>query len=141
MSQEKKSLVKRFISEVWEEGNRDIIDEVLSEDYVDHNLPEGIPPGREGVKQFTSMYLRAFPNPDVEMEDLIAEGDKVVLRWSASASHRGEFMGVPPTNKRVKMTGIEILRFSGGKIVERWGLSDQAGLLQQLGVMPEIEAA
>lgn len=141
MSQQNKTLAKRLYTQVWKEGNRDIIDEVLAEDYDHHNLPEGLPAGREGFKQFTGMYLRAFPNPDVEVEDMIAEGDKVVVRWTARATHRGEFMDISPTNKRVEMTGIDILRFSDGKIVESWSEADQAGMLQQLGVIPEPEMA
>lgn len=141
MSQEKKSIVKRFLIEVWEEENQDIIDEVLAEGFVDHDMPEGLPSGREGFKQFTRMYLGAFSNLDVKVEDVIAEGDKVALRWSARGTHSGEFMDISPTNKRVEMTGIDMLRFSGDKVVERWGEFDQAGMLQQLGVIPKPEMA
>jgi predicted ester cyclase len=141
MAQEKKTIVKRFLTELWEEGNQDIIEEVLAENYVDHGLPEGLPPNREGFREFADMYLSAFSDLDTSAEDVITEGDKAVLRWSARGIHKGELMNIPPTNKRVEMTGINILRFSGDKVVESWSEFDQAGMLQQLGVMPEPQEA
>jgi predicted ester cyclase len=141
MSQDKKMIVERFLTELWEERDLDIVDEVLAENYVDHSLPEKLPPNREGFKQFAKMYHRAFPNIDTEVEDVIIEGDKVAMRWSARGVHKGEFMDIPPTNKPVEMTGINILRFSGNKVVESWNEFDQVGMLQQIGAMPEPETA
>ena len=82
------------------------------------------------------MYLAAFPNLHFTFEDLIAEGDKVVVRETMSGTQQGELMGIPPTGKQFSVTGIEIYRFEGGKIVEHWLESDMLGLLQQLGALP-----
>src|SRR5439155_22952243 len=89
-----------------------------------------------GAKQVFSFYRAAFPDLQVNAEDLIAEGDRVVARWSSSGTHKGDFMGIPPTGKQVQITGIDLFRFSGGKIAEHWGVFDQLWMLQQLGVAP-----
>ena len=86
------------------------------------------------------MYLNAFPGMEITVDDIIAEGDKVVTRWSSVGKHKGELMGIPGTGKDVTVTGITIDRFAGGKIVESWGEFDLAGLLMQLGVAPPMGA-
>jgi steroid delta-isomerase-like uncharacterized protein len=83
-----------------------------------------------------TMYRSAFPDMRVTIEDLVAEGDKVAARWSVTGTHRGELMGIPATGKRVTVTGIEINRFAGGKLVEHWESFDQLSMMQQLGVVP-----
>jgi steroid delta-isomerase-like uncharacterized protein len=87
-------------------------------------------------KQLVTMYLAAFPDLHLTIEDQIAEGDKVVIRWTAHGTHKGNFMGIPPTGKEAVVTGITIDRFANGKTVEAWNNSDDLGLLQQLGVVP-----
>lgn len=138
MSEQNKAIARKFFDELWGKGNLNIIDELFSSDHIDHNAPPGLPPGREGLKIFAEMYLNAFPGMKISVDDMIAEGDKVVTRWSAMGKHKGELLGVPATNKDVKVTGIGIDRISGGKIVESWGEFDLAGMLQQLGVMPPM---
>jgi predicted ester cyclase len=81
------------------------------------------------------ILLQAFPDLQITVEDMVAEGDKVAVRWRLRATHQGEFMGIPPTGNQVTMTGIDINRLEGGRLVERWGNEDMLGLLQQLGVM------
>jgi len=103
---------------------------------VDHTLPPGMPAGMEGQRQVFSMYTTAFPDTHFTVGDMIAEGDRVVARLSVSATQHGAFMGLPPTGKHVRFTGIDIIRIAGGKLVEHWGEMDMLGLLQQLGVVP-----
>jgi predicted ester cyclase len=82
------------------------------------------------------MYLGAFPDLKVTSDFQVAEGDKVVMRWTGTGTHTGELMGIPATGKRIEMTGIGIQRIAGGRIVEEWVESDQMGMMQQLGVVP-----
>ena len=136
MSEENKALVRRTYEEVWNDKNLDVIDEIAAADAVAHNIPPGFPEGAEGSKAFIGMYLSAFPDTKMTVEDMIAAGDTVVTRWRATGTHNGELMGIPPTGKQVTVTGIGIDRISGGKIVESWGEFDALGMMQQLGVVP-----
>lgn len=139
MSEENKALARRYNEEVWNNRNLDVIDELMADDMVDHALPPEIPPGPDGAKAFVGMYVNAFPDVKITIDDLVAEGDKVVTRWTATGRHEGELMGIPATGKQVTVTGIDITRYSGGKIVEHWGEFDQMGMMQQLGVVPAPE--
>ena len=135
MSEENKAVVRRF-TEVFETGDLSILDEVLASNFVDHNpFPEQAP-GLEGMKELIGMMRATFPDMALTTEDMIAEGDKVVNRWSATGTHQGEFMGVPATGNKVTVTGIEINRLVDGKIVEHWEQFDAMGLMQQLGAIP-----
>jgi steroid delta-isomerase-like uncharacterized protein len=115
----------------------DAADDIYAPDVVAHdpNSPEEIN-GPEGVKHFASAFRSAFPDGQSTVEDQIAEGDKVVTRYTFSGTHQGEFMGIPPTGNRVQMTGVYVSRISGEKIVEEWNNYDLLGLMQQLGVIP-----
>jgi steroid delta-isomerase-like uncharacterized protein len=135
MSEENKALDRRIFEAV-SNKNLAALDELMAPDMVDHELPPGLPPGRDGTKAFLGMFISAFPDIKVTIEDQIAEGDKVVTRWTATGTHTGELMGIPATGKQVTMMGIDITRFSGGKNVEHWGQFDQMGMMQQLGVVP-----
>jgi steroid delta-isomerase-like uncharacterized protein len=141
MSEENKAVARRIIEEVWNKKNLDAIDELIAADYVDHTLPPGVPPGRDGAKAFIGMYVNAFPDVKITIEDMIAKGDKVAIRWSATGTHTGELMGIPATGKQITVTGLDITRFAGGKSVEFWGQFDQMGMMQQLGVIPTPEEA
>lgn len=97
----------------------------------------GMPPlDAEGHRQYSQVMLAAFPNLDRTIDDLVAEGDRVVARWSARGVHEGEFMGSPPSGKMVTSSGITIFRVADGRVVEEWAESDMVGLLQQVGLMP-----
>jgi predicted ester cyclase len=135
-TEENKALVRRFFEDGWNKQNLALVDELLSADYVDHDLPPGFPPTRDGFKQSASMYWSGFPDGRLEIEDQVAEGDRVVTRWSGRATHTGEFMQIAPTGKQVAVAGITINRVAGGKLVENWLQFDRLGLLQQLGVVP-----
>jgi steroid delta-isomerase-like uncharacterized protein len=136
-TEQNKALVRQMVEEMFNRGNISRADEFLSPDFVEHEeLPPGIPQGREGVKQLTAMMRNAFPDFKATIEDIIAEGDKVVIRMTWSGTQKGEFMGVPPTGKSVSFGVLDIIRVAGGKFVEHWGQMDSMGVMQQLGAIP-----
>jgi predicted ester cyclase len=138
MSSEKhKALYRRFMTEVANRGNLGVADEILSADVVEHEtLPPGLARNRDGIKQLFTLIRKAFPDLHITVEDLIAEGDRVVARVTLKGTHRGEFMGIAPTGRPVAYEAIDISRIAGGKLVEHWGIPDYLTLLQQLGVEP-----
>lgn len=142
MSERNKALVRRGVENVWNGRNLDVIDEVVASDFIIHAVsPDKEIHGREGVRQQFSRLRTAFPDLHFTIEDHIAEGDRVVTRWTAQGTHLGEFQGIPPTGKRVMLTGIDIDRVADGKFVECWMNMDELGPLQQLGVVPQLETA
>ena len=140
-TEDNKSLVRNFYEEVFNEKNLAYVDEFVAPNGVDHGVPPGMPSDNEGTKLFIGMYLTAFPDLHLTVEDLVAEGDRVTSRWTSHGTHRGELMGIPPTGKQVTVTGTEIYRFEGGKSAEHWLNMDTFGMLQQLGVIPKPEQA
>ena len=136
MSEANKQVVQQ-ICDVFTKGNVEALDNFVSDQMVDHNPSPGQAPGVQGMKDLVTMFRAAFPDLQVTVEDLIAEGDKVVGRITAKGTHKGEFMGTPATNKQISIQEIDIARIAGGKIVEHWGLEDSLGLMQQLGMIPE----
>jgi steroid delta-isomerase-like uncharacterized protein len=115
-------------------GKVDDLDRYVSQDFVDNNPFPGQSPGLQGVKDSFKRFLGSFSDVRMEIEDLIAEGDKVVSRTVVHGRHTGEFNGIPATGKEVSLPVIDIFGFSGGKVAEHWGLSDNDSLLGQLGV-------
>ena len=136
MSEANKTIARRMSEEVWNQGNLDAADELCAPDIVVHGAASGLPPGREGLKQFIGMYRAAFPDLKVTADFTIAEGDKVVQHWTSSGTHKGDLMGMPATGKKFEMTGLSISRIVDGKTVEVWNASDQLGMMQQLGAIP-----
>ncbi len=134
--EENKVMYRRLIEEGFNRGNDAVIDEVLSPDFVEHEPLPVQATGREAVKQFFAMMRSAFPNFRMTIEDMIGEGDIVVARAIMRATNSGPFMGMPPTGKQVSMEFIDLVRFADGKIVEHWGVGDNLGLMQQLGLVP-----
>ena len=131
------ALLRQVMEEVLNRGNISLVDELFAPDFVEREeLPPGIPPGREAVKQLSTMFRSAFPDFKATIDDVIAEGDKVVARSTWSGTHRGEFMGIAPTGKSVSFGVIDIMRIAGGKFVEHWGQMDSMGMMQQLGAIP-----
>jgi len=139
-TEENKALIRRFHEEVWSQGNLTVVDELCAPNFIYHT-PTGPIHGLEGFKQFVTMYRTAFPDLHIPIDDMIAEADKVVTRWTARGTHKGDLMGIPPTGKQVTITGILIGRFEGGKFVEGWIDFDALGMLQQLGVIPALGQA
>ena len=131
-----KTSARRFYDEVFNKKNRAAIDEFIDPNQVDHAAPPGTPGGLAGAKQTIGMYLTAFPDLHFTVEDMIAEGDKLVARLTVRGTQQGAFMGIPPTGKHVTVTAIDISRMAGGKSVEHWIEMDTLGMMQQLGVIP-----
>ena len=143
MSDQNKALARRNVEEIWNQGNLSVIDELVAPNATFHDpaVPGGKFTGPEGFRQFVQIYRGAFPDVRLTIEDLIAEGDKVVSRWTATGTQKGELMGIAPSGKRVTVTGCNIDQYQNGKIVEGWASYDMLGLLQQLGVVPALTPA
>ena len=136
-SEANKTVLRRLLEEV-DKGNLAIVDECYATEYFDHSPSpiRGMAPGIEGVKSAFRLFQAAFPDTRHVIEDLIADGDKVVARLSVRGTHTGELMGLLPTGKEVTMTGIAIYRFENGKIIERW-VEQSTGIMQQLAGTPQ----
>jgi steroid delta-isomerase-like uncharacterized protein len=136
-AEENKAVVLRQEEEIFTRGNLDAAEEIYAPGYVGHDPsnPEDVR-GPEGAKQAAADYRRAFPDLRVTVEDLIAEGDKVVARLRFRGTHLGELEGIAPTGRRVDSTGIVVSRMEGGKIAEDWANFDDLGLMRQLGAIP-----
>jgi steroid delta-isomerase-like uncharacterized protein len=135
--EQNKVLVRQMVEEIFNRGNLSLANEFLAPDFVEREeLPPGMPSDREGVTQLTTMLRSGFPDFKATIDDIIAEDDKVVIRQTWSGTHRGEFMGVPPTGKSVSFGVIDFIRVDGGKFVEHWGQMDTMGMMQQLGAIP-----
>jgi steroid delta-isomerase-like uncharacterized protein len=133
-TEEHKALVRRFDEEVWNGRNLSRVDELFADSHIFRAA--GSPPlDREGHRQMIAHFQDAFPDGRNTSEELLAEGDKVVQRWTFRGTHQGAFQGIPPTGRPVTLTGISIWRVDGGTIVESWHELDTLGLLQQLGVI------
>jgi steroid delta-isomerase-like uncharacterized protein len=136
-TEQNKALVRQMVQEVFNRGNVRLAIEFLAPDFVEREeLPAGIPRDCEGVKLLTTLLRSAFPDFKATLEDIVAEGDRVVIRQTWSGTHQGEFMGVPPTGRTVSFGVIDILRVAGGKCQEHWGQMDTMALMQQLGALP-----
>ena len=133
---ENSALVHRFIEEIFNQGNLEAAEEILAPDYKHHDPTTGqFGSGIEGFKQMVSLYRQAF-DLQIVLEDQVAAEDKVVDRWTGHGTHRGEFMGLAPTGKKITATGISIHRIAAGKIAETWNNYDALGIFQQLGLIP-----
>ena len=135
-AEDNKARMRRYYIEVWQHGNMAVSDELIAPDAVDHMPLPGQAAGRAGHDQLVHLIRRAFPDAEYTIDDLIAEGDRTVGRWTMRATHRGELMGVPPTGNAVVMSGIDIVRWQNGQLVEIWHIEDRLSMLQQLGVIP-----
>ena len=143
LSETNKAVSRRFFEEVFGKGKLNVLDEIIANDHVNNgpgSLP-GLPIGPDGAKQLVTVYRNAFPDVHFTIDEQVAEGDKVVTRWSAHGTHQGELAGIPATGKSSTVTGIAVDRIVNGKIAESWGIFDQFGMMQQLGVIPMPEVA
>jgi len=138
MSEANKALVVRFVEEFWSNGNLAAAEELMAPDAAIHAPEVG---GVAGLKAFCAMIRAAFPDWHSTPEELVAEGDRVVERWTGRGTHRGEFQGIPPTGRRVAVPGVVFYRIENGRIAEFRGSFDMFGLLQQLGAGPALAAA
>ncbi len=138
MSEENKRVMRRAFEEKMGRGNLDYVDDAFASDFVGHDTA-GASFGKEDFKQGVLAMLDAFSALQVTIEDQIADGDKVATRWRADGIHSGSFQGIPATRKSISLTGISIDRIANGKIVESWEITDDAGLLKQLGMLAASE--
>jgi steroid delta-isomerase-like uncharacterized protein len=134
MSEQNKARIRRVIEEAYSRGDLSVVDEVAASDMIIHASSQDIH-GREGAKQFVTMFRTAFPDLHFTIEDQIAEGDMVVTRWTARGTHKGSFQGVAATGREVRLNGTDIDRMTNGKVVECWAHVDELGLMQQLGAV------
>jgi steroid delta-isomerase-like uncharacterized protein len=130
------AIVRRFIEEYQNTGDETVADEILADDFVDHCPFGAFAPDREGVKQLFRMLRAAFPNLHGEIKDQFSAGDKVVTRKTFHGTNDGEFMGMPPTGKKVSFDVIDILRLRNGQFTDHWNVVDAMSLMQQLGAVP-----
>ncbi len=139
MSEDKKAMLRRITDEVFSQGNLDVVDELFAPNYVLHDpgVPGGELRGVESFKQqWVSMFRTAFPDLQLTVQDQVAEGDRVVTRYVGRGTHRGELMGIPPTNNEALVSGMIMSRVSCGRVEEEWNNFDALGMMQQLGVIP-----
>ncbi|MGH8651546.1 MAG: ester cyclase [Gammaproteobacteria bacterium] len=139
MSTENKEIIRRLIDEVWNQREIHVLDEIIAADAFIHSpTVPNLSRGPEGAKQYVQLFWAAFPDLRVTTDDLVAEGDKVALRWSASGTHKGKLLGIEPTGKPMTITGQAIYTIVRGKITEDWINADTMGMLQQLGIVPRL---
>ena len=136
MSERNKALARAEF-EIWSTGELDRLDDLVADDVVHHDpYDPHAADGLEGLKKTIELNRTAFPDMRIEIEDQVAEGDKVVTRWVATMTHEGNLGGAEPTGKRVTLAGTTIERFENGKVVESWRSMDTLGLLRQIGALP-----
>ena len=130
-----KATVRRVADEIFSQGKLDVIDDIFAPNYVGYTQHGTVVHGSADVKQFVAQYLSAFSHAQSVVEDLVAEGDRVVVRLTFTGTHTSAWMGIPPTGKPVTVKGMALYRLKDGKIVEQWTIGDTLGLLQQLGAV------
>jgi steroid delta-isomerase-like uncharacterized protein len=139
MSEHNKAIVRRLFTELWNNGNLSVADEVFAPNYAhyDPSTPD-FGRGPDSEKKRAALYRAAFPDLHLTIEDVIAEGETVMTRWSCRGSHKGDLNGIAPTGKHITISGVTVARVSNGKIVEGYVNWDALGLMQQLGVVPQL---
>jgi len=127
-----KELVRRFYKEVYVDWKMELVDEVVSPRFTSHDWPEGDPTGPQGFRNYYSAIRSALPDARYAVDDMVAEGDRVVVRWRLLGTHMGDFRGIEPTGRPIVLKGIAIYRVQGGKLMERWVVSDLHGVLEEI---------
>ena len=133
---ENKVIVRRFIDEVFVKGNVDAVDKLVTHDFVPHSWPS-VAPGTDSLKQAVKRVFAGLAGVSMKIEDMIAQDDKVAVRLTAHATHKGDFMGLPATGKSYTISETHIFHIRDGKVAEHWRDADMLGLMQQLGALPE----
>ena len=141
MSEQNKAIVRRLFAELWNNGNLSVADQIFSPNYAhfDPSTPD-LGRGPESEKKRATLYRTAFPDLRLTIEDLIAEGDTVMARWSCHGTHKGDLNGIAPTGKQFTISGMTVARLVNGKLSEGYVNWDALGLMQQLGVVPQLAA-
>jgi len=137
LAERNKDIVRR-LTDSFNVQDMSVIDELVAKDYVDNGPFHGQQPGREGMKQAHRTFYTGFPDIYETIDDIFAEDNRVVVRWTCRGTHKGNFAGIPATGKKVKVTGIDIYRLVDGRVVENWHNTDGLGLLDQLGMLPPL---
>jgi steroid delta-isomerase-like uncharacterized protein len=133
-----RKLGKRFNDEVFSQGKLEVIDELVAEDFVEHEeMPPGVEANREGIKQFVTMFRTAFPDMKAKLVATAVDGDELWMHSEFSGTNTGEFMGMPATGKKMAVSGFDRVKVKDGKVVEHWGLVDMMAMMTQLGMIPE----
>jgi predicted ester cyclase len=137
-TEDNKVIARRYFEDLFSKGNLAVATEIIAPEYEETgpNAVPGLPPGPNGSTIHVMEYRKAFPDVTFTVDEQIAEGDTVVTRWTATGTHQGGPAGIPATGKLVTVTGVSVDRVVNGKLVARWNISDQLGLLRQLGVIP-----
>jgi len=136
-----RELVRRQIEELWGRSNPDLIPEMYAEDVVDHNPLPGQTPGHEGLREAIRVFSTAFPDLEMTLHGVLADGDHAVDFWTFRATHLGPFAGLAPTGRRVEFHGIDVVKVRDGRIAEIWHVEDMARMLDQLGVTDRLPRA
>ncbi len=132
-----KAQIHRWFAEVINGGNLDLLDEFVHDDFVEHEELPGLPTDKEAPRAFFSMLRAGFPDLQATIEATVQEGETIVVRARMTGTHQGEFMGIPATGNKVDIAFFDMVRFSDGKAIEHWGVTDTLTMMQQLGVIPE----
>src|SRR5215204_6233613 len=131
-----KAMAQQWYSEVMNERNEDVIDELCAENFVDHDPLPGTGPDRAGIHDFVKQVRSAFPDIQMTAEEIIVEGDRLAVRSTVRGTHEGDFMGIPATHKKVEVANYDFIRIENDQAVEHWGTIDSAALMEQLGAVP-----
>jgi steroid delta-isomerase-like uncharacterized protein len=139
-TEDNKALVRRWFEELFNDAKLDVADEIVTPDHVSHDTstPEH-PPGPEGERQLVNLVRGAFSDGRITIEDLVAEGDRVAVRWTFRGTHRGDFVRIAPTGNEVEMGAMDLFRVADGKIAETWSNVDMMTMMRQLGAAPTPE--
>jgi steroid delta-isomerase-like uncharacterized protein len=132
-TEQNKETIRRHVEEIFNKGKLAVADEIISPDYVYHG-PIGEYKGLDGFKQMVTMVLKIFPDIHYTIDDMVAEGDKIAIRYTMTGTFQGEFMGIPPTGKRIKMAQAFFYRFKNGKEIEALPFSDNLDMYRQMGI-------
>jgi predicted ester cyclase len=138
VADENQALVRRIFEEAFVHGNLGAVDELVAPDVVDHSTMAAPAPGAEGFKQRIAGLRNAFPDCRFELDNLFGDGDRVAFTWTFTGTHTGNLGVVPPTGRQVTVTGVNVERVAGGRVVEHWSSPDNLGMFQQLGLVPPL---
>ena len=131
-----KEMAQRWYSEVMSEGKTEVIDQLCSPEWLDHDPLPGTTADLAGLKDFVAQIRAAFPDLQVTADEMIGEGDRLAVRSTLRGTHQGDFMGIPATGKRVEVSNYDFVRFENDQAAEHWGVIDSAVLMEQLGMAP-----
>jgi steroid delta-isomerase-like uncharacterized protein len=131
-----KAMAQRWFADVVSEGKLEVVDELCSAEYVDHDPFPGTSADLDGLKESVTIIRSAFPDIEATPDDIVVEGDRLAVRSTMRATHEGDFMGVPASGKKIEVANYDFVRFEGDKAVEHWGVIDSAALMEQIGAVP-----